>query len=282
MARAGSPWYRMVFAPVEMLLAEVRSMFEVPRAMLGSILGTLIFCGVCVALVLWAPSSEAAEDEGPTLEFEPGALVRLGPKPEELPEKIIVEEKVAAAPSEEKEVVTEKEMPPPEKKTPPKPKKKKKKIKSKEAPDPNKRDAKEAERNQESNTPHNDLPTVEELPGDPFGDPSGWSDLMKDGDPWATAVMGQLNKLQYPNFGGKSGTGKFRFKMQICANGTVNKVIKSGKNGTTGNVTLDQAMMAEIERMKIPKPPPKVREQMKSNCVFLKYTFGWDASGRVR
>ena len=93
MAASGSPWYRMVFAPVEMLLAEVRSMFEVPRAMLGSILGTLIFCGVCVALVLWAPSSEAAEDEGPTLEFEPGALVRLGPKPEELPEKIIVEEK---------------------------------------------------------------------------------------------------------------------------------------------------------------------------------------------
>lgn len=265
-----------------MMFDEVRSMFEIPRAVVGSVVGTLAICGLAVAAVLWAPSSEAADDEGPTLEFEPGALVRLGPKPDELPEKIVVEEKVAAPLVEEKEAVTEQETPPPpEKKTPPKPKKDKK-IHSKEKPDPTKNDAKEAERNQESNTPHDDLPTVEELPGNPFGEANGWSDLMKDGDEWATAVMGELNKLQYPNFGGKSGTGVFRFKMQICANGTVKKVIKSGLTGTTGNLSLDDAMMAEIERMKIPKPPPRVRKKMARSCVFLKYSFAWDASGRVR
>jgi len=278
MAASGAPWYRMVLSPAEMVIAEVRSMFEVPRAMIGSVLGTLAFCGLAVAAVLWAPSSEAADDEGPTLEFEPGALVRLGPKPEELPEKIVVEEKVAAPVVEDKEVVTEKETPPTEKKPPPKPKKDKKII-SKEKPDPTKADAKEAERNQDSNTAHDDLPTLEELPGDPFGDPDGWSDLRKDGDPWATAVMAALNKLKYPAFGGKSGTGKFKFKMEICANGTVNKVLKKG---STGDANLDRLMMAEIERMKIPKAPPKLRKTMKRNCMFLQYNFAWDASGTVR
>ncbi|MGB1698539.1 MAG: hypothetical protein ACPHRO_01215, partial [Nannocystaceae bacterium] len=133
-----------------------------------------------------------------------------------------------------------------------------------------------------SNTPHDDLPTVEELPGDPFGDVDGWSELLKDGDPWATAVMAQLNKLEYPNYGGKSGTGTFRFKMKICANGTVNKVIKDGKTGSTGDAILDKKMTNEIEKMKIPKPPPKVRKQMTSSCVFLKYKFKWAASGTVR
>ena len=70
------------------------------------VVGTAAVCGLLLGLVLWSPSSEASEDDGPTLEFEPGALVRLGPKPEELPEKIVVEEKVAAPPPVEKETVT--------------------------------------------------------------------------------------------------------------------------------------------------------------------------------
>ena len=274
----GNSVIRGVLAPFSMIASEARSMFEVPRAMVGGVVGTAAVCGLLLGLVLWSPSSEASEDDGPTLEFEPGALVRLGPKPEELPEKIVVEEKVAAPPPVEKETVTKKEEPPPEEKKPEKRKPKKLKP-SKEKPDPNKKDAKEAERNQESNTPHDDLPTVEELPGDPFGDTNGWAELRKDGDPWATAVMAELNKLKYPSFGAKAGTGVFRFKMEICANGTVKGVLK---RGSTGNVTLDQAMQAEIQRMKIPRPPPKVKAKMKRSCQFLKYSFSWDASGRVR
>ena len=277
-----SGWQRGVLAPLSMIVGEVRAMFEVPRAMIGGILGTLLVCGALIAVVLWAPNSEAAEDDGPELEFEPGTLVRLGKKPEELPEKIVVEEKVAAPPPQQQETVTEKEEPPPKKKPKPEKKKPKPDIKGKEKPDPNKQDAKEAERNQESNTPHNDLPTVDELPGDPFGDSSGWSDMLKDGDKWATAVMAELNKLKYPAFGAKAGTGVFRFKMQICTNGTVKKVIKAGASGSTGNATLDTAMMAEIERMKIPRPPARVLAKMTRSCVFLKYQFAWDASGRVR
>ena len=92
----GNSVIRGVLAPFSMVASEARSMFEVPRAMVGGVVGTAAVCGLLLGLVLWSPSSEASEDDGPTLEFEPGALVRLGPKPEELPEKIVVEEKVGA------------------------------------------------------------------------------------------------------------------------------------------------------------------------------------------
>ena len=112
--------------------------------------------------------AEASTEPEFELEFEPGELVRLGPKPEDLPEKIIVEELVAEEEIVETETVTKEEEPPPPppEEEKPKPKPDKPKKKPKEKPDPTKKDAKKADRNQDSNTPHKDLPTIDQLPGD--------------------------------------------------------------------------------------------------------------------
>ena len=91
--------------------------------------------------------------------------------------------------------------------------------------------------------------------------------------------MAALNKLQYPSWAAQSKQGTFKFRMQICKDGKVSKVITKG---STGNPKLDKAMQSEIQRMKIPRPPAKVAKNMKTNCVFLRYNFQWTASGTVR
>lgn len=265
-----------VLAPLQAFANDVKDLVSVPLAFFGGIFGTIVISAGLVLLFMLKPGdAQASEEDQFELDFEPGTLVKLGPKPEDLPEKIIVEELVAEETSETKETITKNEEPPPPKKEE-KPKKKEPKP-SKERPDPTaSADAKKSDRNQKSNTPHKDLPTVDQLPGDPFGDVNGWSDLRKDGDPWATAVMAELNKLQYPTWAGQGGSGTYAFKMQICKDGTVKSVIKKG---STGDPKLDKAMQNEIERMKIPKPPANVASKMKSSCVFLKYSFKWSAKG---
>ena len=270
-----------VLAPFQAFAQEIKMLLSVPIAFFGGIFGMIILSAGLVLIFMLKPGdAEASTEPEFELEFEPGELVRLGPKPEDLPEKIIVEELVAEEEIVETETVTKEEEPPPPppEEEKPKPKPDKPKKKPKEKPDPTKKDAKKADRNQDSNTPHKDLPTIDQLPGDPFGDKDGWSDLRKDGDPWATGVMAALNKLQYPSWAGQGGKGTFSFKMQICKNGTVKSVIYS-KSGSTGDAKLDKAMKNEIMRMKIPKPPPKIAKQMKQSCVFLKYNFRWSASG---
>jgi len=265
-----------VLAPFQAFGNDIKNLLSVPLAFFGGIFGMLALCAGLVALFMLKPGdAQASEEDQFELDFEPGTLVKLGPKPEDLPEKLIVEELIAEETAETKETITKKEEPPPPEKKPEK--KKEEPKKSKEKPDPNRnKDAKKADRNQASNTPHKDLPTVDQLPGDPFGDPKGWSDLKKDGDPWATGVMAALNQLQYPTWAGTGGSGTYSFKMQICKDGTVKSVIKKG---STGDAKLDKAMQSEIERMKIPKPPANIAKQMKSNCVFLKYSFRWSAKG---
>ncbi len=270
-----------VLAPFAAFARELKGIFDVPLAALGGLFGMILSCAGLVAFFMYAPNLAVAQDDEEDLleiEFEPGELVRLGPKPEDLPEKIIVEETIAEEQVVE-EAVTKEEEPPPPKPEPPEKKDKPKKP-AKEKPDPSiKKDAKKADKNQKSNTPHDDLPTVDELPGDPFGDVDGWSDLKKDGDPWATSVMAALNKMQYPSFGAQSKKGTYQFRLKVCKDGRVDKVYQKG---STGDPKLDKAMLAEIMKLKIPKPTAKIAKMMKTPCVTLKYNFKWTASGKVK
>lgn len=268
-----------VLAPFQTLFRDVRAIFAVPLALIGGFFGMIVMCAALVGFFLWAPElafAEAEEDDEEYLDFEPGALVRIGKEiPEqELPEKIITEDAKLPEDSVE-EAVTKEEEPPPE---PPEEKKIDKPKKTKKPKKKDDRDVKEKDHTSKKNTPYDDLPTVKEAPGDPFGDPDGWSELRKKGDPWATEVMKRLNAMQVGCYAGKCPKGTFKFEMKICKNGTVDKVYQKQSSGDSD---LDSKIKSELGRLKIPKPPPKIAAQMKSSCVKLKYRFVW-SSGRVK
>ncbi|MCA9705766.1 MAG: hypothetical protein KDK70_07955, partial [Myxococcales bacterium] len=152
-----------------------------------------------------AEGSENDEDEF-LIDFEPGALVKLGVEMEEpeIPEKIIVQE-TRAEEDTVNETVTEEEDAKPTEAPPPEPDEKPKKT---DKPPPQEKKDKKLPTSKlptTSNTPFKkDLPTVTQQRGDPFGDPGGWSDLKKDGDPWATSVMKALNNMKVGAFAAKA------------------------------------------------------------------------------
>ena len=246
-------------------------------AFVGGLVGMVLLSVATAGFFIYMPSVVAAsEDEDELMiDFQPGALVRLGPKPEDLPEKQIVEETRVEEDTRDETVTKEEDtplVPEDNKKEDPKEKKSKDKV------DPNKKmEVKVGERNQESNTPYNELPNVEELSGDPFGDPGGWADLKKDGDPWATAVMKALNGLSVPSYAAKGFSGKYRFEIKICKDGRIDQVYDKGRSG---NAELDAAVKGELKKMILPVPPREIADKMKSNCVKLKYRFVW-GEGRI-
>ncbi len=259
---------------------DIRDIFRNPLAFLGG-LGGMSLSSVVLFLVFGLTSSNAnAEDDEDAyeIEFTPGALVKLGQKIEEkeLPEKIIVQET-----REEEEVVAETvttdEEAKPEEEPPKEPDEKPKKT---DKPPPKEKKDKKlptSDTPTSSNTPFpKDLPTVKQDIGDPFGDPGGWSDLAKDGDPWATAVMKALNNMPVGTFAAKAKAGDFKFQLTICKNGKVDRVARKG-----GSLPPDVQKSIEFEllRLNLPKPPAKIANQMKSNCAKIQYTFVWSASG---
>jgi outer membrane biosynthesis protein TonB len=258
----------------------VRGLLSVPLAFFGGIFGSLVL-SASIVFVFWyleqtAEASPAAEEDEFELEFQPGALTKLGvePKPDEIPVKPINEE--TRTPDDvAKEAVTEDEKPP---ETPEEKKEIPEKAKDDKPVNKNK-DAKISDKNRTDNNPYsNDLPNNIDPTGDPFGDPNGWSDMKKDGDPWATSVMMALNNMKVPGYAGKVGTGTYQFKLKICKDGTVDQVLQKG---SSGNTDLDSRVKAELERLKIQKPPANIASKMKSNCVTLAYTFSW-SSGKVK
>lgn len=268
-----------VLTPFVSMSREFRALFAVPLAFVGGVFGAIILSGTLVLAMWWLETNaEAApiEEEEFFLEFQPGALTKLGVKPTEIPEKAINEE--TRTPEDvEKEAVTEEETPPEiedEKKKPVK-------EKAKDDRPVNKNDdAKISDKNRTDNNPYeDDLPNNIDPTGDPFGDPNGWSDLKKDGDPWATSVMSALNNMKVPAWAGKLPVGKpYRFKLKVCKDGSVGAVMSKG---SSGNKDLDDAVRGEIERLKLARPPAHVAKMMKANCVTLKYTFAWK-SGYVK
>lgn len=213
------------------------------------------------------------------IDFTPGTLARLGVKMEEteIPQKIIVQETRAEdAPVEEvKQTVTTDDKAKPSEEPPPK-----------EKPDHPAKDKPPIKDNKDkklptsktptsSNTPYkNDLPTVNQNQGDPFGDPDGWDDLTRDGDPWATEVMKVLNHLKVGAYAGKGEAGNFKFQLTICKDGTIKQVLKKG-----GNMSADgqSAVLLALEQAQLPKPPKKVADAMPGNCAKIKYVFDWSA-----
>jgi outer membrane biosynthesis protein TonB len=223
-----------------------------------------------------ASTGEENQEDEFLLEFEPGALTKLGVAPQEIPVKAINEE--TRTPEEAvEEAVTEDETPPPidvEKKD-----KEEAPVKDKTPPNKNK-DAKISDKNRTDNNPYdNDLPNNLDPVGDPFGDPNGWADMKKDGDPWATSVMAALNNMKVPAWAAKLPAGApYKFKLKVCKDGSVDQILTKG---SSGNADLDSAILGELQRLKFAPPPANVLSQMKATCVTLNYTFAWSA-GKVK
>lgn len=221
------------------------------------------------------PDEEAFE-----IDFEPGALVKLGVEipEEELPEKIVtidtrLPDETIDAPAT---VTTD------EKAKPQEPDKKLERDKDAKKPDkPLPKDNKDKKlptslTPTEKNTPYNDLPTVDKQRGDPFGDPDGWADMRKDGDKWATDVMKELNKMKVGAYAARAGAGDFRFQITVCKDGKISQIAKKG--GSLPQDVQNQVKLA-LEQLDLPKPPPETAKLMGSNCAKIGYTFVWSAGG---
>jgi outer membrane biosynthesis protein TonB len=271
-----------LLAPLYSVGREVRGMLAYPLAFFGGLFGTVVILGGSLVMMWWfetnaqASDDAGAEEDEFLLEFEPGALTKLGVAPQEIPVKAINEE--TRTPEEAvEEAVTEDETPPPidtevkDKEEAP--------VKDKTPPNKNK-DAKISDKNRTDNNPYdNDLPNNLDPVGDPFGDPNGWSDLAKDGDPWATSVMSALNNMKVPAWAAKLPAGApYKFKLKVCKDGTVEQVLSKG---SSGNTDLDTAILGELERLKFAPPPAHVVAKMKAKCVTLNYTFSWK-QGKVK
>lgn len=261
---------------------DIAELFRNPLAFVGGLGGMaltslLLYFGFGV---MASASLDPSEDEEEFLiDFEPGALVKLGVeiKEEEIPEKIIVQETRQEEETVE-ETVTEDEQAKPVETPPPEPEEKPKKT---DKPPPQEKKDKKLPVSKlptTANTPYKDLPTAQMDKGDPFGDPGGWSDLKKDGDPWATAVMKALNNMKVGAFAAKAPPGNFQFQLTICKDGSVKRVDKKG-----GSLAADgqNAVRLALEQLDIPKPPSEVAKKMTSSCAKIKYTFNWSA-GRVK
>lgn len=271
-----------LLAPIVSIARELGDILRNPVAFFGGVFGTGLFAGGVAALVMFGPDfegrAEAADDDDVLeMEFMPGALVRRGEKmdPTTIPEKIIVEETVAAAaPTEAKITKDEKAVPNPEPKKLDKPKEN---VKGTEAPDPNKKGAKESDKNREGNKQYDtDLPTVKDLPGDPFGSPNGWADMAKDGDPWATAVLAALNGMKIGAYAGQGKPATYKFQLVVCANGTVDRIKVTQPSG---DAQLDGQIKNNIESLKLPPAPANIAKQLAGKCKRIPYDFTWSAKG---
>ena len=261
-----------------------RQFFDIarnPTAFFGSLVGSALLSGGVAALVLFGPTFEipeaGAEDDELEMEFMPGELVRLGPKldPQDIPEKIIVEETRAAETAAETKVTTDEKAKPT---TEPKKKEEKSDVKATEKPDPNKgKDVKVSDKNRDSNTPYKDLPTVKDLPGDPFGSADGWSDTFKEGDPWATEVMKVLNGMQVGTFGAEGKDAEYKFRLEVCPDGK----LAPQRKGSTGDATLDTRIESAIKGLKV-SVPKSVADLLKGQCKMIQYEFVWRGKGQGR
>jgi hypothetical protein len=223
-----------------------------------------------------------SEDEF-EIDFTPGTLARLGEKldEKEIPQKIIVQDTRAEDFSETeptKDTVTTDETVKPDDKPPEDKPKEVGKDKPKFQDNKDKK-LPTAKVPTNSNTPYKkDLPTVQQNQGDPFGDPEGWDDLTRDGDPWATEVMKKLNNMPIGAYAAKAAKGDYKFQLTICKDGTIKDNGVLSKGGTLPEDGKNAVRLA-LESLQIPKPPKKVADSMPGNCAKLKYTFVWSAKG---
>lgn len=104
---------------------------------------------------------------------------------------------------------------------------------------------------------------------DPYGDPKGWADVPKRGDPWATRVMKALNAGEFPTAPDPSVT--IRFTLHVCKDGSVKPTLLN----TSGSAAFDDEVRAQLRATPVPPPPPEVQAKMKGECAKLRYGFVW-------
>jgi len=259
---------------------DLREVFRNPLALSGATVGCGLTVALLFALAQHAGVGAAVETEGAfEVDFQPGTLVEIGVELEasELPDKEVIPPTRAPVDHVPAEAVTDDEdaearVEPPEQPQPEEPEENPMRDTDRKDPQlpPSKLPV--------PPTPFDDPPTRTVPEGDPFGDVDGWSDLKKDGDPWATAVMAALNQMPVGAFGAKMAEGTSRFQITLCKDGSVKTVQKKG--GTLEAV--DQARVADAVRsLDLPKPPASVARNMEGQCAKIAYTFVW-SNGAVR
>ncbi len=260
-----------LLAPLTSIGRELAALLHNRRAFAGGLLGSCLCCGLAGALVLLGPGDSHGKDADDAdeliIDFLPGELVRLGETPDPL-EKVIVPQTQAAPPAATATVTTNQEAPAAPDPTPAAPPK----VPPKEKPDPKHNGAPIAEHNQPSNTPYDDPATAPRPVGDPFGSADGWSDLAKDGDPWATAVLAALNGMTVGSYAGQGQEATYKFQLIICADGSVDDV---RTKLSTGRPDFDGQIRNALTALKLPKAPPAIAAQLGTKCKKIPYEFTW-------
>jgi hypothetical protein len=101
--------------------------------------------------------------------------------------------------------------------------------------------------------------------------------MAKDGDPWATAVMGALNGMKVGAYAGQGSAAAYQFQLVICADGRVDDV-RTKK--PSGDPKLDGAIKNALESLKLPKAPADIAKQLAGGCKKIPYVFTWSGSGQ--
>lgn len=255
---------------------DLRELLHNPFALVGALAGCGVTVGLMVLLaVTEARPAETGKESEFEIKFEPGTLVKLGVEIDlqELPERVVLPDTPPEAHETAEQVTDDEnaraadEQPEPVKEPEDAPKKPA--LDRDEKLPPSKLPT-------HRTNPYDDPPTTTVHKGDPFGDADGWSDLHKEGDAWATAVMKALNRMPVAAFGAKMGEGTSKFQITLCKDGRVKTVQKKG--GSLG--ASDQARVADAVRsLALPKPPTSVASKMKGSCAKIRYTFVWSNAG---
>jgi len=264
-----------LLAPLAAIRRDFAALLHNRSAFAGGLLGSALTCALAAGLVLLSAGPShgrpPAESDDLDMQFLPGELVRRGerPDPQDMPVKTVVRETQAAElPVSPTVTLDDHAAPAPD----PAPADPTPKITPHERPDPQRKGAPKSDHNQASNTPYDDLPTVERPPGDPFASPDGWSDLAKDGDPWATAVLAALNGMTVGSYAGLGQEASFKFQLIVCADGSIAEV---RTRLSTGRPDFDGQIRNALTALKLPKAPPAIAAQLGSKCKKIPYEFTW-------
>ena len=269
-----------ILAPFTAIRRDLGELWRNRAAFAGAVLGSSMFVSLAAAFALFGPSISDARPHAPDeleMEFIAGELVRLGEPldPAAFPEKINVKATRAADAANVATVTDDdRALPDPEPRErddAPKPP-----VQPRDRPDRDKPDAEVSDRDRESNTPHDDPPTVRDLPGDPFGSPEGWAEMAKDGDPWATGVLAALNGMTVGSYAGQGQDTSYKFRLVVCADGRIDDV---RTRQSTGKPDFDGLIRNAIERLELPKAPPELAKQLAGKCKKIPYEFTWRGKG---
>ncbi|MBC8069952.1 MAG: hypothetical protein IAG13_16560 [Deltaproteobacteria bacterium] len=108
--------------------------------------------------------------------------------------------------------------------------------------------------------------------GTPFGDPDGWDELTRNGDPWATEVLAAMNAMVVRPFGGDPGPGTVRFAITVCKDGRHTEIVRKGGDAVAST---HDAVAIAVEQLALPRIPAQLAATMREDCMKIRYTFEW-------